>query len=186
MASLERPLLRPLSGRQVVHQGLPCVALDDTLGLIGGQVLIPLDAFHRVVRHFDGRTTLPELSARAEREAGLTIPLAELEALVDRLDRAMVLDGPTFAAFAGQYASKEVRAASHAGRSYPADPAALRRDLARSFEDPKARAFPPRPAHPLPPRSAASSARTSTSAEGARSTPTPIGPWSNGPTPMSS
>ena len=138
MASLDRPLLRPLSGRRLDREGRPFVALSDSLGLIQGQVLIPLDAFQQVIRRFDGRTTLEEIRASiANAEPGLTPSLVELESLVDRLDREMVLDGPTFAAFATRYAAETVRPPSHAGRSYPADPSALRARLDEFFDDPR-------------------------------------------------
>jgi MEMO1 family protein len=142
MASLDRPKLRPLSGRRVDHQGQPFVALEDSLGLFAGQVLIPLNAFNQLIRHFDGRATLGEIHDRVRAETGRLGSLAELEALVVKLDRAMVLDGPSLAAFVDQYARQEVRPSSHAGRSYPADPSALRQDLARFFSGPKGAGLP--------------------------------------------
>ena len=118
------------------------MALEDSLGLFGGQVLIPIDTFQRVIRHFDGRTTLGELRERLRDETGRPGSLEDLEALVEKLDRAMVLEGPAYSAFADEYARQEVRASSHAGRSYPADPIALRGDLARCFSSPRGSGLP--------------------------------------------
>jgi MEMO1 family protein len=54
MGSLDRPKLRPLSAQRVEHDGRPFAALEDPLGAFSDTVLIPLEGFHRVVRHFDG------------------------------------------------------------------------------------------------------------------------------------
>ena len=152
MASLDRPKLRPLSGRQVVHQGQSYVALEDSLGLFVGQVLIPLDVFQQVIRHFDGRSTLRELQARLEGETGRPTSLENLEALVGQLVRAWVRDGPSLSAFVEKYARQEVRPSSHAGRSYPADGFVLRQDLARFFSSPRGAGLPTdlRPDRPAP------------------------------------
>ena len=58
--------------------------------------------------------------------------MAELQDLVEQLDRAMVLDGPTFAAFLDAYRRERVRPAALAGRSYAATERALRAQLAGS------------------------------------------------------
>jgi len=136
MGSLDRPQLRPLSGRRVDHQGQAFVALEDSLGLFTGQVLIPIEAYHRIVRHFDGSSTLTELNDLVHRETGQPARLADLEALVARLDQAMVLDGPTLDAFTQKYARQSFRPSSHAGRSYPADPTVLRQEIAGYFSGP--------------------------------------------------
>jgi AmmeMemoRadiSam system protein B len=146
MASLDQPKLRPLSGRRVDHQGQAYVALEDSLGLFSGQVLIPLETFHHVIRHFDGRTSLVEIKSRLERETGRPTALADLKGLVEKLDRAMVLEGPTHLALVDQYARQGIRPTSHAGRSYPADDSVLRQDLARFFEDPRGAGLPSEPA----------------------------------------
>jgi MEMO1 family protein len=132
MVSLERPLLRPLSARRVEHQGLPFVSLQDLTGVVQ-PVLIPLDGFERVVRHFNGQSKLTDIQAHVLRETGQLLHLSDLEALVKRLDEAMILDGPTFAAFAQTYREAGRRPAAFAGRSYPASPRALRAQLEQFF-----------------------------------------------------
>ena len=136
MESLDRPLLRPLSGRRVEHRGRPFVALEDSLGLFNGPFLLPVEAFQRVVRHFDGRTTLDQIRARMFRETGQGVSMGELETLVERLDRAMVLEGPTFESFRETYSRLEVRTSAMSGRSYPSDPSALKAELDRYFGHP--------------------------------------------------
>jgi AmmeMemoRadiSam system protein B len=136
MGSLDRPKLRPLSGKRVIHQGQPYVALEDSLGLVSRSVLIPVETFHHLIRHFDGRTTLAELADRFGRETGRPSSSREVESLVSMLDQAMVLDGPTFAGLAADYARQPIRPSSLAGRSYPADPLELGRTLDRFYDGP--------------------------------------------------
>jgi AmmeMemoRadiSam system protein B len=145
MESLDRPLLRPLSGRRVEHRGESYVALEDSLGLFSGSFLLPLDAFQYVVRYFDGRTTLDEVQIRVRRETGQVVSMADLESLVRQLDRAMVLDGPTFASFRESHARLDVRAAAMAGRSYSSSKAALTAELDRYFAHPNGSGPPSKP-----------------------------------------
>jgi MEMO1 family protein len=133
MASLERPKLRPLSARRFEYRGRTYAALEDPLGAFDDPVLVPIDGFHWVVRHFDGTSTLAEIRARVGREAGYSITMAELREMVEHLDRAMVLDGPTFAAFHASYRRQRIRPAALAGRSYAGNGPALRAQLDRFF-----------------------------------------------------
>ncbi len=88
-------------------------------------VLIPIDGYQWVVRQFDGATRLGEIQARVLRETGQLISTARLEELVEQLDRALVLDGPTFAAYHESYRRAPVRPAALAGRSYAGTERAL-------------------------------------------------------------
>ncbi|MEA2631138.1 MAG: hypothetical protein QOE66_1357 [Chloroflexota bacterium] len=133
MASLERPKLRPLSAHRLEHQGRSYAALEDPLGIFDDPVLIPIEGFHGIVRKFDGKMTLGEIQARVLRDTGQRLALAELRDLVEQLDKAMVLDGPTFAAFHAAYRSEPVRPAALAGRSYAGSELALRAQLAQFF-----------------------------------------------------
>ncbi len=133
MASLERPKLRHLSAQRLEHQGRTYAALEDPLGVFDDPVLIPLDGFQSIVRHLDGNTTLPEIQARVLRDVGKRLSLSTLREMVEQLDQAMVLDGPTFAAFHAAYRQERVRPAALAGRSYPGSERALRAQLARFF-----------------------------------------------------
>ncbi len=133
MASLDRPKLRPLSAQRVERSGRAFAEFQDPFGVFRAPVRIPMDRFLAVVRLFDGRTSLPEIQARAGRETGRPISMAELEALVAELDREMVLDGPTFAAFHEAYRLEPVRPPAHAGRSYSGSERALRVQLGQIF-----------------------------------------------------
>jgi AmmeMemoRadiSam system protein B len=135
MATIERPRLRPLSVRRHEQQGHAYALLTDPLAVFDQGVLIPIDMFLQVVRHFDGSVTLPEIQARVLRETGRLITLAELEQLIEELDRAMVLHGPTFEAFHQAYRESRSRPAALAGRSYAGTERALRSQLSRFFTD---------------------------------------------------
>ena len=73
--------------------------MQDLTGAIAQPVLIPIDGFNHIVRHFDGQSTLIEIQGRVLRSTGLFLALNELESLVSRLDAAMMIEGPTFDAF---------------------------------------------------------------------------------------
>jgi MEMO1 family protein len=142
MESLDRPKLRPLSGRREQFQGEEYVVLEDPLGVFRDPILVPLDGFHWVVRHFDGQTSLLDIQARILRETGQLITSAELKTLVTQLDHAMALDGPTFAAFVEGYRNELTRPPAHAGRAYAGTERALRAQLGQFFFDAKGAGLP--------------------------------------------
>jgi AmmeMemoRadiSam system protein B len=133
MASLERPKLRSLSAQRFDYEGRTYAVLEDPLGVFDEPVLIPIDGFHWMVCHLDGKSTLPEIQQRVLRDVGQRLSLSTLKELVEKLDRAMVLDGPTFAAFHAAYRRQQVRPAALAGRSYAGTEHALRAQLAQFF-----------------------------------------------------
>src|SRR4051812_8715028 len=90
MASLDRPKLRPVTVQRFDHAGQSFAVLEAPLGVVANPVLIPLDGFHWVVRHFDGRTSLTEIQARILQGTGQLVPVAELKRLVEQLEGAMI------------------------------------------------------------------------------------------------
>src|SRR5262249_14598218 len=123
--SLERPGLRPLNARRIEHQGQSFVMLQDPAGVVSQPVLIPFEGYVRVVRHFDGRSTLMEIQARVLQESGQFVAMKELQDLVRRFDEAMIIEGPAFEMFHQQYRQSRRRPAALAGRSYAATLRAL-------------------------------------------------------------
>src|SRR5262245_33788347 len=103
MSSLERPKLRPLVPHRIEHQGQSLVVLQDARGVRSRPVVLPLDGAYHVVRHFDGQSTLSEIQGRVLRATGMFLALNEIESLVQQLDAAMVIEGPTFEAFLKSY-----------------------------------------------------------------------------------
>jgi AmmeMemoRadiSam system protein B len=118
MSSLERPKLRPIIPRRIQQQGRSFVLLQDAYGLVNQPLLLPFDGFWHIIRHFDGQSSLTEIQARVLQQTGLFLSLADLQDLVRRLDAAMIIDGPTFAAFLEEYRRTGRRHAAFAGRSY--------------------------------------------------------------------
>ncbi|MCA1685288.1 MAG: AmmeMemoRadiSam system protein B, partial [Planctomycetia bacterium] len=133
MGSLDRPKLRLISTKRFERGGRVYAALEDPLGVFTDRVLVPLDGFQQVVRHFDGETSLTEIRSRVHRETGQDLAAADLEKLVSQLDRAMVLDGPTYGSFRDEYDRQTVRPAAFAGRSYADSAPELRAQLGRYF-----------------------------------------------------
>ena len=133
MTTLDRPKLRPLNASRIDHQGQSYALLQDPSGAFASPVLVPFDAYVHICRHFDGRNTLAEIPSRVHRESGVPVSAAMVENLVDQLDKAMVLDGPTFASFCAAYRQATQRPAALAGRSYESDDVALRAQLQRYF-----------------------------------------------------
>lgn len=129
MGSLDRPKLRALSAQRLEHEGQVYAALEDPMEVFTDPVLVPLEGYHWVVRHFDGKTSLPEIQARIVKNAGPLVTTSELENLVVQLDRALVLDGPTYGAFRDDFRRQSVRPAAFAGRSYAGSAPALRAQL---------------------------------------------------------
>jgi MEMO1 family protein len=142
MLSLDPPKLRLLSIRRFAHKGQEFALLEDPFRLFTDPVLIPIAVYHAVVRHFDGRTSLTDIQARVLRETGELVASAELRRLVEQLDRALVLDGPTFAAFHEAYRRERVRPAALAGLSYEEDEQELRAKLRRFFAHERGGGFP--------------------------------------------
>jgi AmmeMemoRadiSam system protein B len=142
LTTFERPRLRPIRARRLEFGGQPFVSLEDPLGIAADPVLVPLDGYHGIVCHFDGRTTLAEIQARAHRLTGRLVPLTQIQGLIDRLDRALLLDGPRFAAYSDGYRTEAVRPPAFAGRSYAGTDHVLRAQLAQHFADPRGAGLP--------------------------------------------
>ncbi len=132
---VSRPAQTPSSLRAALRARGPslCGGSEDPSGAFTDPVLIPFEGFQQVVRHFDGENSLSEIQDRVCRETGLQLPTSELENLVAQLDRAMVIDGPTYSSFRDDYVRQSLRPAALAGRSYPADASTLRAQLDRYF-----------------------------------------------------
>ncbi|WP_435005969.1 AmmeMemoRadiSam system protein B [Tundrisphaera lichenicola] len=142
MDVFDRPRLRPLSARRVDKFGESFVVLEDPMDLAPGPISIPLDCYLRFIRRFDGSSNLDEIASRVYRETGQRTSTQDLLGLVESLDRAMLLDGPNFAAYRRTYAEQVVRFSAHDGHSYAADPATLRAQLTRIFQHPDAAGLP--------------------------------------------
>jgi AmmeMemoRadiSam system protein B len=133
MSTLERPKLRPLNASRFDHQGRAYALVRDPQGAFANPVLVPLDLFVTVCRHFEGELTLGEIRERVQIQTGASLPQQVLERLVAELDSAMILDGPTFESFRETFRGAGERPAAFAGRSYAASEDGVRRQLGQYF-----------------------------------------------------
>jgi AmmeMemoRadiSam system protein B len=128
MPALDHPQLRPyLAAAQDVRDPNH-VHIWDRLGLAKKPVRVTLLEF-LALQMFDGRRSLRDIQAEAMNLAGgQLIPLELFTQLIDRMDAALLLDGPRFRALL----QSPVREPACIG-CYEADPDALRRQLRRLF-----------------------------------------------------
>src|SRR5438067_1548978 len=137
MRTHERPQLRPYL--LPVHDASDPqhVYLVDQLGLVADPVPVPRRDFPALLL-FDGKRSLRDVQAEVVRDnGGELVPLERVTRLVERLDEAMLLDGPRFRAVA----DGPVREPRCVG-CYEGEPAALRRQLERLFTGPKGPGLP--------------------------------------------
>ena len=147
MPPLEYPRLRVLPGQRIDQAGRSFVRFDDPFGAFRDPVLIPTEKVRQILRHCDGKTLVETIRKRVESETGCPLSFHDLEGFFDRLDRAMVLDGPTFAAYRRAYAEVDVHPSTLAGFAYPADPEVLRLGLDRCFDHPSGAGLPKSGSH---------------------------------------
>lgn len=147
----EKPCLRPLEAFPVDNPQMDPSApkllqLRDPSGLAPGSVTLPpLGA--AVLQFCDGESTRPEILQLFKDRYHRDLSAATLDAMLQRLDEALLLDSDRFKAHAKAifqaFADSPVRAPQHAGRAYLADPAALRAFLDACFEPPNGPGLPP-------------------------------------------
>lgn len=146
MSELDRPKLRSMSARRVEHGGESLVVLEDPYRLSESPIVLALDAYVHVVRHFNGRNSLLDIQELALRSASQHLELSALRDLVEQLDRAFALEGPAFDSAVRAFRESRRRPAAMAGRSYSKEPARLADDLARLFRGPGGAGVPALPA----------------------------------------
>ena len=104
------------------------VVLRDTQGIATGDAVLP-PALLPIVARFDGEHTTAEIAAEATAEVGSAVSVELVERLVQQLDEALFLEGPTFDAALARvrrdFEDAPLRPASHAGGAYPGEAKAL-------------------------------------------------------------
>ncbi|RUM87454.1 MAG: AmmeMemoRadiSam system protein B [Thermodesulfatator sp.] len=127
------PVLRPLDVFPFEWEGRPSLLLRDPLGYSQGFLVLPQE-LAPVLAHMDGQHSLRDLQVVATRVLGRLVMLEEIVSLVRKLESHGFLDGETFrrrkAEVEAHWKEAPVRLPACAGRSYPAEPAALRDFLA--------------------------------------------------------
>ena len=113
------------------------IALRDPSGLTEAIALLPPAAV-AIVQLFDGRRDRRDIAAEFFRRHKQLLPSELLDDLLAQLDDGLFLDSARFhahvAGVKSAFAAAPVRAAAHAGKSYPGDPATLRPFLDAHFQ----------------------------------------------------
>ncbi|MDR3618142.1 MAG: AmmeMemoRadiSam system protein B [Paludisphaera borealis] len=134
MAPLDRPKLRSLAARRLEHMGQLFVVLEDPLRLCPNPVVLALDVFNEVVRHFNGRNSLRDIQTLVLESTSQYLEMAAIQQLVDQLDQALALESPAYAVAVRSFLDATERPAALAGLSYASEPKRLRSDLDRFFK----------------------------------------------------
>lgn len=138
MSHLFKPKLRNVIDIQrTIYQNEPVFVLQDNLKLTEAAILLPQYLGPLAVL-CNGQRTVPEIKADLKREFDLNLSQVDIENLVAQFDEALLLEGATFDQAKREavklYRAKPHRESSLAGVSYPANPAALKRQL-KSYVD---------------------------------------------------
>ncbi|OJW19493.1 MAG: AmmeMemoRadiSam system protein B [Planctomycetales bacterium 71-10] len=134
MPAPERPRLRRLTARRIPNNDPPLIILDDPQRFCPAPIVLPLELFECVVRHFNGLNRAEDVQRIARETAGRAVDLGLVRRLIADLDRSVAFEGPTFEAAVRAYHEAEVRPAALAGRSYESDPRRLGGQLDAYFK----------------------------------------------------
>lgn len=111
-----------------MDRGVPKVVLVDPLGAAPRPIVLNSLEF-RIARQLDGARTLAEIGANLDHGDPASSAHPLVAQLVERLEQSLLLEGPAFESFLEEFRLRATRSATFAGRSYPADPLALRAQL---------------------------------------------------------
>jgi AmmeMemoRadiSam system protein B len=135
---MDRPRLRPIEAFPVQHNGQMLLAFRDPSGLGREMMLQPIGV--AMIELCDGERTRDEICAEFSRKYNRPLNRASLDALLQQLDEAHLLDSDGFRNYSanlfGEFARSPVRAAQLAGKAYPGVPAELAKFLDDSFAPP--------------------------------------------------
>lgn len=135
----DQPRLRDgLEAHPVEVEGKRMILIQDNLGFSCAPMIVSPAAVELLLQ-MDGSHSLREIQADLMRRIGELLPMEDLLGIVRKLDDNLFLDNERYANFtAGEisrFRDAPTRPAEHAGKSYPADPEALKAEIA-SFFDP--------------------------------------------------
>ncbi len=127
-----QPRLRPIHFQRVSHQGETYFLLDDPFQLVKQQAYLPYP-LARMVSQCDGTRTIAQLHDILCAETAAPVPISAVTQTLQQLDELCLLEGDRATAALLQkrttYRQQPYRPPALAGKSYPADPAALHRHL---------------------------------------------------------
>ncbi len=153
----DKPMLRPIDAYPVDHpSGQKLLALYDPSGIAPGVLTLPPFGA-AVIDLFNGERTRPEICAEFAARYRRPLPLESLEALLQKLDAALLLDSTHFrvhcAKIFAEFAGQSERPPQAAGSRYPSDPAEVTKLLSGAFAPPNGPSLtPPKTADAAAPR----------------------------------
>lgn len=135
---VDRPALRPVEPRWILHQNEERLWLRDPLALSDRVVLVPAAAAP-IIGLLNGERTAAGIESAFQLLCGNRLPKGFVENFLTVLNDAGLLFGPTYDAIYQQnlaeYRSASYRQPALAGSGYPADPETLQRLLADYASD---------------------------------------------------
>jgi len=151
----EKPRLRPVEAFVINHENQAFLCLRDPSGIAENPVLLS-PAASLVLALLDGEHSLLDIQCEWVRRFGEIIPRHVIADLVNALDRAYLLESPTFTARLAQirdeFRASSYRAAAHAGVCYAGEPEALRKEIRAYFDAAAATDHESKPVRADPPR----------------------------------
>lgn len=129
-----------LEAMPIEYSGQRMLLLRDRIGYSNDQLVFSPQIVP-VLARMNGGNSIRDLQAEFMRETGQLLHIEQLEKLVQTLDEHLFLDNVRFRSAAARavsaYVDSPVRKMYHAGRSYPAEPEALRAELHSFFSTEK-------------------------------------------------
>lgn len=137
----KRPRVRYVDAFPIEADGQQLIYLRDPEGLVPQSLAVPPHVYF-LMTLMDGVRTVRDLrGAFARQFNGMEVPAEQVEALIQQLDEAYLLDSDRFRRFRRQveaeFRNRPTREAAHAGKSYPDDGVALREAIDAFFEPPE-------------------------------------------------
>ena len=128
MSANEKPKLRPIEAFPIEHEGQRLIVLRDPLRWTDNSVVVS-PTLIPILQRFTGKNTVVDIQAEFARATGQILASEALNGVIAKLDEALLLDNERFRKYREQlereFRESPVRQASHAGGSYPAEPAEL-------------------------------------------------------------
>jgi AmmeMemoRadiSam system protein B len=140
VADAASPRLRPVEAFPAAVDGRDVICLRDPSGLTEAVLTVPRPVV-AILALLDGTRSMRDVQADIMRAHGTLVPSAQLEALVETLDRHLFLEGPRCEAERARQAAafheSPTRPAVHAGRAYAGDAGSLAAQLDACFAPPE-------------------------------------------------
>lgn len=136
---IEKPKLRQVEVSPVRAEGETYLVLRDPIRISGNTLILP-QAAYVVLAMLDGEHTLRDIQNEVAQQHGGLLVKDDLEELVTRLDKALMLEGPHFEEVRRRaldgFARLNIRPAAHAGTAYDGQAEALRERFGAFFREP--------------------------------------------------